>query len=71
MLVDRSRSTADFAERKLRKLVEAYQRWVTEQRLKERGVPVSVLSPVTMAAEDVASKTQLFGTCSGRRCRCC
>lgn len=61
VLLDRSRTTADFVERKLRKVVDAYQRWVTEQRLKERGVPVSVLAPVELTTDDVADPSQRFG----------
>jgi len=60
-LLDRSRTTADFVERKLRKLIDDYQHWVIEQRLKERGVPASVLTPITLKTDDVANSAQRFG----------
>jgi len=59
--LDRSRTTADFVERKVRKIVDNYQRWLTEQRLAERKIPLSVLAPVEMTTEDVADPSQRFG----------
>jgi sodium transport system permease protein len=66
VLLDRSRTTADFVERKLRKAIEAYQRWVIKRRLEARDVPESVLTPVEMKTEDVASRTQVFGHLLGQ-----
>lgn len=61
VMLDRSRTSADYIEKKLRKLIEQYQRWVIEQRLRERNVPESVLTPVEMSTDDVASTSQRFG----------
>jgi len=59
--LDRSRTTADFVERKIRRIIDNYQRWLTEQRLAERKIPLSVLAPVEMTTDDVADPSQRFG----------
>jgi sodium transport system permease protein len=61
VVLDQSRTTTDFVERKLRKVIDAYQRWLIEQRLHERDVPDSVLAPVEMTTEDVSDPSQRFG----------
>lgn len=59
--IDRSRTVASFVEKKLQKLADEYQKWVIEQRLSERGVPASVLTPVKRDVQDVANGEQRFG----------
>jgi sodium transport system permease protein len=61
VMLDRSRTNADFVDRKLKKVVEEYQRWVIEKRLEARHVPPTVLEPVTVSTEDIANPAQLFG----------
>jgi sodium transport system permease protein len=59
--IDRSRTISSFVERKLQKMADEYQKWVIEQRLSERGVPASVLTPVKRDVQDVANGEQRFG----------
>src|SRR5204863_4234439 len=58
---DRSRTEADFAERKLNKVLAGYQEWVVAQRLKQYGAPPTVTKGVTRNVEDVSTATQRMG----------
>ena len=64
--IDRSRSEADYVDRKLQKIADEYQKWVIEQRLAKHGVPEAVLTPVKHVTDDVASKAQRFGRVLGQ-----
>jgi sodium transport system permease protein len=59
--LDRSRTPAAFAERKIDAVLDRYERWVIEQRLSRRGVPPSVLAKVRHEAVDIARGDQRFG----------
>ena len=61
VVLDRSRTSTDVVEKKLRRIIDDYQRWIIEQRLKDRGVPASVLTPVAFNTDDVANSAQRFG----------
>src|SRR4051812_39933866 len=59
--LDRSRTQAAFAQRKIDAVLDKYERWIIEQRLEKRGVPASVLAPVKHSVVDVARSDQVFG----------
>jgi sodium transport system permease protein len=59
--LDRSRTQAAFAQRKIDAVLDKYEQWVIEQRLEKRGIPASVLAPVKHTTVDVARGDQVFG----------
>ncbi len=59
---DGSRTGSAITEGKIGKLLTAYDRWLVEQRLKARGVPISVVEPIGRIEEDVASGEKRFGS---------
>ena len=61
-----------FRRTKLRKLDEAYQRWIIEQRLKEQGrAGVGAVAGDDDGRGRRQQDAALRAICSGRRCRCC
>ena len=63
--LDRSRTTTLFAETRLTKILSAYERWIIEQRLRERGESTDLLKPLTKTTEDIATAYQRFGKLMG------
>jgi sodium transport system permease protein len=59
--LDRSRSGADFIARKIDKVLDGYQRWVMEQRLKQYNAPPSVLEPLKWNTVNIAGGEKVFG----------
>ncbi|HYO08859.1 MAG TPA: ABC transporter permease subunit/CPBP intramembrane protease [Tepidisphaeraceae bacterium] len=59
--LDRSRTSAVFAESKVNKALTAYEQWVIEQRLRERGQPAEVVRPLKRTVSDIATADQRFG----------
>ena len=59
--LDRSRTSANFAERKIGAVLKKYEQWVIEQRLARRGVPATVLKTLDLETIDVASRQARFG----------
>ncbi len=59
--LDRSRTAAAFAENKIDAVLDDYDRWIIEQRLKGQGVPASVLEPLERSTVDIARAEQRFG----------
>ena len=59
--LDRSRTESMFVEGRLTKILGAYDRWVIEQRLRDRGQPETLLEPLKRRVEDLATADQRFG----------
>ena len=59
--LNRSRTSAQVVQRKLEKVLDRYEAWVVEQRLAARGVPPTVLDPLTVETADVATGNERFG----------
>jgi sodium transport system permease protein len=59
--LDRSRTESTFAERKIERAMDAYERWVLEQRVKQYNAPASVLEPLKTKVVDVAGGSRTFG----------
>ncbi len=59
--VDRSRTEADFAERKIGRILNGYQEWVVAERLKGYGAPPTVTRGIERKTEDVATAGQRMG----------
>lgn len=59
--IDRSKTFADYSERRLQQTLNDYQRWLIEQRLAKRDVPADVLTGVDTSIHDVARAEQRFG----------
>jgi sodium transport system permease protein len=58
---DRSRTEADFAERKLNHILAGYQEWIIAQRLKAYGAPAAVTRSIERKTEDVSTAGQRMG----------
>jgi sodium transport system permease protein len=58
---DRSRTEADFVERKLNKILLDYQEWVVTQRLKAYNAPATVTKSIERKTEDVSTAGQRMG----------
>jgi sodium transport system permease protein len=58
---DRSRTEADFVERKLNHILADYQEWVIGERLKKFGVPAGVTHGIERKSEDVSTAGQRMG----------
>jgi sodium transport system permease protein len=61
LLVDGSRSASDVARRKLDRILGEYEQWVIEERLRARGMPVSLMRSLETTTEDVASSDRRLG----------
>ncbi len=59
--LDRSRTEANFTEKKLNKILDDYEKWIIEQRLAAHHVGAEVLKPLQHSIEDIASGSQRFG----------
>ena len=59
--VDRSRTEADFVERKINRIVNGYQEWIVAQRLKTYQVPPAVTRGIDRKTEDVSTAGQRMG----------
>lgn len=59
--LDRSRNTSELARRRLDDLLQEYEQWVIEQRLKARGFPASLVRPLKVVTDDVATANQRMG----------
>jgi sodium transport system permease protein len=59
--VDRSRTEADFVERKISRIVNGYQEWVIAQRLMSYQVPPGVTKAIERRTEDVSTAGQRMG----------
>jgi sodium transport system permease protein len=59
--LDRSRSAARFVEQKITKVLEDYERWVLEQRLRKFDAPAKLLEPLKTETIDIASGEKVFG----------
>src|SRR5688500_12824263 len=53
---------ASAASRKVEGLLDDYEKWVIEQRLKQRDVPATVLAPVKSRTVDVATAQERLGS---------
>ncbi|HSI33854.1 MAG TPA: CPBP family glutamic-type intramembrane protease, partial [Tepidisphaeraceae bacterium] len=60
--LDRSRTEADFAERKIDKVISAYEEWVVAQRLKQYNAPATVTKGIDRATQDVSTAAQRLGS---------
>jgi sodium transport system permease protein len=60
--LDRSRTAASFTERKIDRLLDDYKRWVIDQRLRARGVPVDLAEPPKSVTEDVSTSDRRLGS---------
>jgi sodium transport system permease protein len=59
--LDRSRTSTLVVENRLGRILSAYERWIIEQRLRDRGQSTELLQPIARRTEDVASADQRFG----------
>ncbi|MEO6435132.1 MAG: ABC transporter permease, partial [Tepidisphaeraceae bacterium] len=59
--LDRSRTESMFVEGRLSKILNHYDRWIIEQRLRDRGQPATLLEPLKRNIQDVATADQRFG----------
>jgi sodium transport system permease protein len=59
--LDRSRSVSGFVQSKIDKVLDGYERWVQEQRLRPYNAPASVLEPLKIRTVDAASGDRTFG----------
>jgi sodium transport system permease protein len=59
--LDRSRSSAEFTQRKINKVLDNYERWVQAERLKKYNAPAELLEPLKSTVVDVASGDKVFG----------
>jgi ABC-type Na+ efflux pump permease subunit/membrane protease YdiL (CAAX protease family) len=59
--LDRSRSTSSFTQRKLDRILHDYEEWIIAERLKSRGLPVSLVRPLQSVTDDVATGGQRLG----------
>jgi sodium transport system permease protein len=59
--LDRSRTQSAFIESKVTRILNNYDRWVVEQRLRAHGQPAELLKPLKHEVVDVASADQRFG----------
>jgi sodium transport system permease protein len=59
--VDRSRTEAEFVERKVNRIVNDYQTWVIAQRLKAYKTPEGVTRGIERRTEDVSTAGQRMG----------
>ena len=66
LVLDRSRPSAPFVEKKLERLLHDYEKWVIEQRLSSRGVSPAVLQPLGTRTQDIATGDQRLGSLVGR-----
>lgn len=63
--VDRSRTSAAFTQNKLEEVVNEYERWVIAERLRDRGVPATVMQPLKTTTDDIASADRRLGNLLG------
>jgi sodium transport system permease protein len=63
--LDRSRTTTMFAETRLTKILSAYERWLIEQRLRDKGQSTELLKPIKKTTQDIATAYQRFGKLMG------
>jgi membrane protease YdiL (CAAX protease family)/ABC-type multidrug transport system permease subunit len=63
--LDRSRTATMFVETRLTKILSAYERWLIEQRLRNRGESAELLKPIKKTTEDIATAYQRFGKLMG------
>jgi len=59
--VDRSRQVTRFAEEKLKKVLDAYQQWIVQQRLLAHGLPPDLAAVPRATTTDLATGEQTFG----------
>jgi sodium transport system permease protein len=59
--VDRSRTEADFVERKIDKILSEYQEWIIAQRLKAYRAPPGVTRSIDQKVEDISTPGQRMG----------
>jgi sodium transport system permease protein len=60
--LDRSRTASSFTERKIDRLLDDYKGWIIDQRLRARGVPVSLAEPPKTVTEDVSTSDRRLGS---------
>ena len=60
--LDRSRTEADFAERKIDKVIAAYEEWVVAEWLKKYNAPATVTKGIDRATQDVSTAAQRLGS---------
>ncbi len=58
---DRSRTEADFVERKINRILNGYQEWVIAQRLHAYNAPAAVTRGIDKKLEDVSTAGQRMG----------
>lgn len=59
--IDGSRTEAEFAERKLNKILGEYQEWIVAQRLHAYDVPARVTRNIDQKVEDISTPGQRMG----------
>jgi sodium transport system permease protein len=59
--LDRSRSASDFTQRKLDRILDDYEKWIIEERLRAHGMPVSLMRPLESVTDDVATGDRRMG----------
>lgn len=60
--LDRSRTASGFTQRKLDRVLHDYEQWIIAQRLKARGLPVSLVRPLTTVTDDLATGGRRLGS---------
>ena len=59
--LDRSRTSSMYVEPRINKILNNYEHWVLEQRLKDRGQPTELLQPLKRTTADIATADQRLG----------
>jgi sodium transport system permease protein len=59
--LDRSHTSTAFVERKLDKVLDEYDTWIIQQRLRDHGQSVDLLKPLKHSVIDIATADQRFG----------
>ncbi|MEA2709252.1 MAG: sodium transport system permease protein [Phycisphaerales bacterium] len=63
--LDRSRTSTLFVESRLTRILSAYERWIIEQRLRNKGESTELLKPLKKTTLDIATAYQRFGKLMG------
>src|ERR1700690_3915461 len=63
--IDTSRTTTASVQRKVDKILTAYQQWIVQQRLAARGLPVELAAAPRHTVTDIATSGQMFGVFLG------
>lgn len=59
--IDRSRTASGYTQGKIDDLLDGYERWIVGERLRARGMPLSLVRPLKTTVDDVASADRRLG----------